>query len=123
MNAQPGPSTGTPTSEERNWAMAAHFSSLSGLIIPFGNALGPLVVWLVKREQSAFVADQAKEALNFNITVLLAALVAIVLAFVIIGIPLLIVIGLGWLVLTIVAGIKANEGATYRYPLTVRFVK
>lgn len=124
MNSDPAPSTsGTPSAEERNWGLFAHLSALLGLVVPFGNILGPLVIWLVKRDRSAWVADQAKEALNFNITLTIAFLVALVLAFVLIGIPLLVAIGLFWLIMTIVAGIKASEGASYRYPLAVRLVQ
>jgi uncharacterized Tic20 family protein len=85
--------------------------------------IGPLVVWLVKRDQSAFVADQGKEALNFNISVLLAALVCGVLVFILIGILLGVALFIFWLAMTIVAAIKASEGARYRYPFTLRLVK
>lgn len=104
------------------WAMLAHLSALLGLAIPFGNVIAPLVVWLVKREQSAFVAEQAKEALNFNITITIGALVCVVLAFVFIGILLGIPLFFYWLVMTIIAGIKANEGVSYRYPFALRLV-
>jgi uncharacterized protein len=114
--------TPIPTQDERTWGMLAHLSALLGLAFPLGNVLAPLVVWLVKREQSTFVADQAREALNFNITVAIAGLVCIVLAFVFIGILLGIALFVYWLVVTILAGIKANEGALYRYPFAVRMV-
>ncbi|MGH9051832.1 MAG: DUF4870 domain-containing protein, partial [Acidimicrobiia bacterium] len=84
--------------------------------------VGPLVIWLVKREEHPFIALHAKEALNFNISVLIYAAVAFVLAFVLIGIPLLVAIGVGWLVLTVVAAVKASGGQPYRYPLTIRFL-
>ena len=114
----------TPNKDERTWAMIAHLSAFATFVLPsFGQIVGPLVVWLVKRDGSAFVADQAKEALNFQITATLAFVVAGVLVFLLVGIPLLIVLGLGWLVLTVVAGVRANEGVRYRYPFTVRFVK
>lgn len=114
---------GEPTQDDRTWGLIAHLSALAGLVIPFGNILGPLVVWLTKRDQSAFVADQAKEALNFQITASIALVVSAFLIIVLIGIVLLPIIGLGALVLTIVGGIKANEGTRYRYPLTMRLVK
>ncbi|MGG6237835.1 DUF4870 domain-containing protein [Nodosilinea sp. AN01ver1] len=109
--------------ESRMWAMLAHLSALSGFVIPFGNIVGPLIVWLVKRNEMAFVADQGKEALNFNISMTIYMLVSGVLIFVLIGIPLIIVLGIAWLVLTILAAIKANEGVAYRYPLILRLVK
>ncbi|MDT0632121.1 DUF4870 domain-containing protein [Rubrivirga sp. S365] len=114
----------SPTKDERMWAMVAHLSAFATFVLPsFGQIVGPLVVWLVKRDSSAFVADQAKEALNFQITITLAFVAAGILAFVLIGIPMLVVLGLAWLVLTVVGGVRANEGVRYRYPLTVRFVK
>lgn len=108
--------------ESRMWAMLAHLSALSGFVIPFGNIIGPLVIWLVKRDEMSFVNDQAKEALNFNISMTIYMVVAGVLVFVLIGIPLLIVLGIAWLVLAILAAVKANEGTAYRYPLTLRLV-
>ncbi|MBW4483556.1 MAG: DUF4870 domain-containing protein [Tildeniella torsiva UHER 1998/13D] len=108
--------------ESRMWAMLAHLSALSGFVIPFGNIVGPLVIWLVKRDEMSFVNDQAKEALNFNISMTIYMVVAGVLIFVLIGIPLMIVLGIAWLVLVILAAVKANEGTAYRYPLTLRLV-
>lgn len=114
---------GVPTQDERTWGMLAHLTAFAGFIIPFGNVFGPLVVWLVKRDQSAFVSDQGKEALNFNISVLLAAAVCGVLVFVFIGILLGVALFVFWLTMTIVAGIKAGEGVRYRYPFALRLVK
>ncbi|WP_410510514.1 DUF4870 domain-containing protein [Nodosilinea sp. E11] len=109
--------------ESRMWAMLAHLSALSGFVIPFGNIVGPLIIWLVKRDEMSFVNDQAKEALNFNISMTIYMLVSLVLIFVVVGILLTIVVGLAWLVLVILAAVKANEGIAYRYPLTLRLVK
>lgn len=113
-----------PDKDERTWAMIAHFSAFATFVLPsFGQIIGPLVVWLVKRDSSPFVADQAKEALNFQITATIAFIVAGILVFLLVGIPLLIVLGIAWLVLTVVAGVRANEGVRYRYPFTLRLVK
>ncbi|OHE80072.1 MAG: orotate phosphoribosyltransferase [Lysobacterales bacterium GWF1_69_6] len=111
------------TQEQKTWGMISHLSSLVGFIIPLGNVLGPLVVWLIKKDTMPFVDDQAKEALNFNITVLIAAIVSGILTVILIGFLLLLVVGLGWLVLTVMAAIKANEGVSYRYPFTLRLIK
>jgi uncharacterized protein len=110
------------TQDERTWGMLAHLLAFTGLIIPLGFILAPLVVWLVKRDQSTFVADHAKEALNFNITVGIGAIVCILLTLVLIGVLLGIALAIYWFVLIIVAAIKANEGNTYRYPFTLRLV-
>ncbi len=103
--------------------MFAHLSALSGVVIPFGNIIGPLVVWQIKKDTLPFAADQGKEALNFNITMLIAAFIGFLLTFVLIGLVLLPLIGIAWLVFTILAGIKANEGVAYRYPFALRLIK
>ena len=109
--------------EERTWALAAHLSALAGYVIPFGNIVSPLVIWLIHKDKLPFVDDQAKESLNFQISITIYVLACIPLAFILIGIPLLIAIGLAGLVLLIVAAIQANEGVRYRYPLTIRFIR
>jgi uncharacterized Tic20 family protein len=108
--------------EEKTWGMLGHLSSLAGFLIPFGNVLGPLVVWLIKKDTMPFAADQAKEALNFNITVAIAAIVSCILIFIVIGFLLLAVVAVGWLVLTILACIESNKGVAYRYPFTLRLI-
>ena len=110
------------SSDERTFAMLGHLSAFAGLVVPFGNVLGPLAVWLAKRDASDFVADHALESLNFQITMTIASLVAVVLCFVLIGFVLLPVLGIAWLVLTISAGLKANDGKRYAYPFTLRLV-
>jgi len=108
--------------DEKTWGMLAHLSTLVGLIIPFGSVLGPLVVWLIKKDTMPFAAEQGKEALNFNITVLIAFIVSAILTIVLIGFLLMLVVGLAWLVLTILAALAANKGEAYRYPMTLRLV-
>lgn len=115
-------STSASGAEERNWAMAGHLSALVGLVVPLGNVIGPLVVWQMKKDTMPFAADQAKEALNFNITAALAALVAAILMVVLIGFLLMPIIVLAWLILTIMAGIAASKGENYRYPFALRLI-
>jgi uncharacterized Tic20 family protein len=114
-----------PSQDERTWGMLAHLSAFIGLLIPFAGAvLAPWVVWLTWRGRSPFVGEQAKEALNFNLSVLIACLACWVLRYAFVGILLLaIAVFLGWLGLTLRAGIRASEGAHYRYPLSLRLVK
>ena len=114
---------GEPKQEERSLGLACHLLALAGLVVPFGNILGPLIMWLVKKDDSAFVDDQGKEALNFNITISIAGFIAFLLIFVVIGGILLPIIGIFWLVMTIIAAVKANGGERYRYPLTIRLIK
>ena len=121
--APPPVPSGAPSSDDRQWGMFAHLSALSGVVIPFGNIIGPLVAWQVKKDTLPFAADQGKEALNFNITMLIAAFIGFLLTFILIGLVLLPLIGIAWLVFTILAGIKANEGVAYRYPFALRLIK
>jgi uncharacterized Tic20 family protein len=128
--APPPPPVGTPSAEERQWALFGHLSSLAGLFTGgIGNILGPLIIWLVKKDTLPFAGDQAKEALNFNITLLIIGVVLVLVTIVTFGIgalltvPLGILLGLAWLVLTVIAAMKANEGVAYRYPFTLRLVK
>ena len=123
------------SAEERQWAMFAHLSALLGAVVTAGWAgsigcfIGPLVIWLVKKDTMPFVDDQAKEALNFNITVAIIFFVLFVLTLVTLGIgifltlPLMVIVGIAWLVFTIIAAVKANQGERYRYPMTLRLVK
>ncbi|MBP6977692.1 MAG: DUF4870 domain-containing protein [Bacteroidales bacterium] len=110
------------SSEERNWGMFCHLSALAGFIIPFGNIIGPLIIWLVKRDQYPFVNDQGKESLNFQISILIYIAVSAVLALLLIGFLLMAAVGLFCLIMVILASVKANEGVAYRYPLCIRFI-
>jgi uncharacterized protein len=116
------PVTVGPSAEERQWATFAHLSALAGLVMPFGSIIGPLVIWLIKKDTMPFVNDQGKEALNFNITVAIAAIVCGLLCIVLIGFLLLPVLVILWLVFVIVGTIKANEGTRYRYPFALRLI-
>ncbi|WP_434570906.1 DUF4870 domain-containing protein [Pseudomonas sp. Z1-14] len=112
-----------PSREARQWAMFCHLSALLGIFIPFGSLIGPLVIWQLKRESDPFIDAQGKEALNFQITVAIAAAISLLLMIVVIGFFLFGLVAIGALVLTIIAGVKANEGQPYRYPFTWRLVK
>jgi uncharacterized protein len=110
--------------DERLWATLCHLSALVGVAVPLiGNVVAPLVIWLIKREDSPLVDDQGKEALNFQISMTLYMIGAGVLAIFLIGIPILLVLAVVDFVLIIIASIRANYGERYRYPLTIRFVK
>lgn len=118
-----------PVGEERTWALFGHLSALSAFVCGIGFVLGPLIIWLIKRDSLPFAADQAKEALNFNITIGIVGLGLIILTFITFGIgalltvPLALALFVGWLVLTIIAAINANNGVRYRYPMTLRLVQ
>jgi len=110
--------------DERLWAMLCHLASLLGYsVIPFGHILGPLIVWQMKKNESPFVDDQGKEALNFQISMTLYLILAALTICVVVGVVLTPAVAIFGLVMTIIAGIKANQGVTYRYPLTIRLIK
>lgn len=113
---------GVESADERNWGMLGHLSALAGLLIPLGSVLGPLIVWQVKKDTMPFAAEHAKEAVNFNITAALAAIVASILMIVLIGFLLLPIVLIAWLVLTVLAGVAASKGEHYRYPFTLRLI-
>lgn len=109
--------------EARNWAVACHLSSLSAYLgIPFGHVVGPLVIWLMKKDQMPLVADQAREALNFNITITILGAFSLIGAFFLIGIPALLLLPVVHLIFTIVAAFRASAGEVYRYPFNIRFI-
>lgn len=108
--------------EERNWAMLAHLSGLLAFATLIGGILGPLVMWLIRKDDMTFAADQAKEALNFQISVFVAGLIAGVLCLVLIGFVLLALLVIVDLILVIIAAVKASEGVTYRYPFNLRLI-
>jgi uncharacterized protein len=116
------PSYGGATKDERNVAMLAHLSAFAGLVVPLGNVIAPLVIWLVQREKSAFVGDQALESLNFNITVVLAGVVCGILVVIGIGVLLWLALGIVWLVGTILGAVRAAEGQYYRHRFILRLV-
>ena len=111
-----------PNPEARQWAMLAHLSTFAGYVLPFGNIIGPLVVWLMKKDELPFVDEHGKEALNFQISMTLWIAISIASIFCFVGIvttPILVVVDI---IFTIIAAVKANSGEPYRYPMTIRFV-
>jgi uncharacterized Tic20 family protein len=111
------PADPVPNADEKNLALLMHVLSLVG----FG-LIGTLIVWLLKKESSPYLDKHGRELLNFQISLMIYVLASFLLVFILVGIPLLIVIGLGSLVLTIISLIKASEGKIYRFPLTIRML-
>ncbi len=110
------------TKEEKNWAALAHIASFAGFFIPFGNVVGPLLIWAMKKEDSPYVDFHGKESLNFQISITVYLIVAAVLVIFLIGLPLLLLLFLFSYVFPIIAAIKAAEGNYYRYPLSLRLI-
>lgn len=113
-----------PSKEAKQFGMLCHITGLAGLLTAgFGNWIGPLVIWLLKKEEYPFVDDQGKEALNFQITCLIGFLIGVVTTWLIIGFLIIAVVGVLWLIYTIIAAVQASEGVTYRYPFSIRLIK
>lgn len=119
ISSVPPPVPVPPRGNDKLWSILSHLSALIGV----GYLVVPLVVYLVMKNESEYVACNAREALNFHISVLIYALCCIPLVFVVIGIPLMMIVGFGSLILSIVAAVKASEGGCYHYPLTIRLVQ
>src|SRR5690606_12040201 len=120
------PETGLqePDSQARMWAMIAPLAGFLGYFLPvIGSLIGPLIVWQLKKDTHPYVDEQGKEALNFQITVLIAALVCVLLMLIGVGFLLIWVVAVGAIVLMIIAAIKANVGAPSRYPFCLRLIK
>jgi len=125
---QEGPPSKEINKDARMWAMICHLSALAGLVVPVvGCIVGPLVIWQVKKEEFPFVNEQGKEAVNFQISMLLylliSAIIWIPLSFVCIGVLIPVAISIVDLIFLLIAAVKANDGYHYRYPLTIRFIK
>ena len=128
------PPRGTPSqfspSDSRNWAMGAHLTALAGVFVAgLASFVGPLVIWLMRREDDPFAAEHALEALNFNLMVLGAVIVSGILGVGTLGlgfiifIPVLLILSVLWLIWTIQATMAASRGEAYRYPLSVRLIR
>jgi len=105
-----------PTGNDKIWSILSHLSGFIG--VPF---ILPLVVWLAMRKESAYVGQNAAAALNFHLSLIIYGICCIPLVFVLIGIPLLILLALASLILSIIAAVKASDGAVFKYPLAIPF--
>lgn len=99
-----------------------HLSGFLGAII-FISPLAPLIFWMITKDNHPFLDDQGKEALNFQISIMIYSVISFILFIVGIGIILISIVGLFWIIVPIIAAIKANSGEWYRYPLTIRLVE
>ncbi len=127
VGAAPAGQAGKETNRDAcMWAMFCHLAGLGGflpLAPVLGSIIAPLIIWQIKKDQFAFVDEQGKEAVNFQISILIYALAAGVLCLACIGVALLPAVYIFDVVFLLIAGVKANNGEHYRYPLTIRFIK
>ncbi|GAB3024336.1 DUF4870 domain-containing protein [Spirosoma pulveris] len=110
-------------SDVRMWAMLTHLSALTGFFTGVGGVVAPLIIWQIQKDKSAYIDYHGKEAVNFQITMAIAFMISFFLVFILIGAFLIWILGVVWLVFTIIAAVKANNGEHYRYPLSIRFIK
>jgi len=118
-----GPAPAAPGREERQWAMLCHMSAMLMYVTVIGGLVAPLVIWLLKRDEMPFVADQGRETLNFQITTLLALLVGGCLVIVLVGFVIIGLVLLFHFIVTIIAAVKTSEGVVYRYPVCWRVIR
>ncbi|MHC4207413.1 MAG: DUF4870 domain-containing protein [Planctomycetota bacterium] len=112
--------------DARMWAMFCHLGGFAGLIPiapAFGSIIAPLIIWQIKKNEFPFVDEHGKEAVNFQISILIYSILCIPLVFICIGVILLVAIGIFDIVCLIIAAVKANNGEHYRYPICCRFIK
>jgi uncharacterized Tic20 family protein len=128
-------------SQERTWAVFVHLAALSGHLIPFGNVVGPLLVWLIKRDESSYLNEHGKEAVNFQLTSMVYGILYLTVALVIVFSSAVHTVGVGalpvffwwifivgallwllWMISVIVAAVAAASGRTFHYPLAIRFI-
>ncbi len=110
-------------SDETMWAMFCHLGGLFGFIIPFGNIIAPLAIWLIYRDKSPLVDDQGKESVNFQISLSIYLIAAALMVLLAIGLFLVIGLFIFALVVIITAALRVRDGERYRYPLTIRFIQ
>lgn len=115
MNELPPPTSST--SDDRLWIVLCHLSALLGVGIVL-----PLIVYLVKKDDSPRVAGHAREALNFHISILIYMIVCVPFVFVFVGIPMAFILGVSALVFAVLAAVQSSKGVDYRYPLTLRLI-
>jgi uncharacterized Tic20 family protein len=111
------------TETERNWSMLCHLSSFAGFLFPFGGIIGPLICWMSRRDDSLWINENGKAALNFNLSILLYMVLISPLIFIVIGIPLIGMLFIFKYVFIVIASIKASKGEEFRYPLSIPFIQ
>jgi uncharacterized Tic20 family protein len=112
------------TKDAKMWGMFCHLAALAGFTgLPFANVLGPLILWLIKKDEFPFVDDQGKESLNFQISMAIYALITLPLFCIVIGPFLMAAVFIFDLIMVIIASIESNKGKAYRYPLCIRLIK
>ena len=118
----PPPGPAAAPDNTKTFVLFCHLSAFAAFFVPLGNIWGPLVFWLIKKDESPEVDAHGKESLNFQISMTIYLVVSFIASLLLIGIPFLIAGAIFWFVAVIIASVRANEGGFYRYPLTIRFI-
>ncbi len=113
----------TLSETERNWAMLCHLSAFAGFFFPFGGIIGPLICWLSRKDESAWVDENGKASMNFQLSILLYVVLSIPLCLIIIGIPIIGFLITLKVVCIIIASIKSSKGERFKYPLAIPFIQ
>jgi len=108
---------------ERNWAMLSHLTAFAGFFFPFGGIIGPLICWLSRKDESAWVDENGKAALNFNLSILLYSILVIPLCFILVGFLLIGMLMTLKVICIIIASIKSSKGEKFTYPIAIPFVQ
>jgi uncharacterized Tic20 family protein len=109
------------TETEKNWSMLCHLSAFAGFFFPFGGIIGPLIFWLTKKDESTWINENGKAAMNFNMSILLYMILCIPLIIIIVGIPIVIFLVTFKVICIIIGSVKAAKGEVFRYPLAIPF--
>jgi uncharacterized Tic20 family protein len=113
----------TYTQSERDWAMFCHLSAFAGYFFPFGGIIGPIICWISRKDESAWIDANGKSSLNFQISLLLYMVLAVPLCFIIIGIPIIVFLIILKVVCIIIASIRAAKGEVFKYPISIPFIQ
>ncbi|MDD8060527.1 MULTISPECIES: DUF4870 domain-containing protein [Shewanella] len=115
--------TGEVSKQAKDMGLLIHAASFAGYTFPFGSVLGPLIVWLMKRDEYEFANQCGKNCLNFKLSLMIYAMISAVLILVGVGVLLLAALALLDIICTIIAIVKASDGIAYQYPLSIKFLK
>lgn len=108
---------------ERNWAMLCHLSAFAMFFFPFGGVIGPLICWLSRKDESAWVDANGKASMNFQLSIMLYIVLTIPLLFIIVGIPIMMFLVTLRIICIIIASVKSSKGEKFRYPLSIPFIQ
>lgn len=112
----------TTNTEERNWAMYCHLAAFSGLIIPFGNVVAPLILWYLKKDESMLVNREGKKSVNFQSSMYIYLFISAIFALIGLGLFLLFTLAVLNFIFVVLAIIKTVNGEDYHYPLSIKFL-